>query len=160
MKTLVVYYSYDEHCKFIAGLMKDALNADLLRVETEDDRHRGGLVKYIWGGKMTVSGKRPTLKPWTVAVNDYDLIVLGTPVWAGTPAPPMLSFLEQAKITDKKTALFVCHAGGPGRAMEKFKAALTGNTVVAEIDFRNPVEAKIAELKPRVEAFCKAAASV
>jgi hypothetical protein len=66
---------------------------------------------------------------------------LGAPVWAASPAPPLLSFLETANIQGKKLALFCCHAGGMGKALEKIKAQLSGNTIAGQIDFCNPAKA-------------------
>jgi flavodoxin len=140
MKTAVIYYSYDGNCAVIAELIKAAAAADILQLQTGDDRRRRGLVKYFWGGRQVLAHTKPALKPYNFAPGDYDLIILGTPVWAGSPAPAMASFLDQARISGKRTALFCCHAGGMGRAMEKFKALLTGNTIAGTIDFVNPAK--------------------
>jgi flavodoxin len=138
MKTAVVFYSYNGNCAWLAGQIKDRLNADLIQLFTKDEKKRDGLAKYVWGGSMVFLHKKPALKPYDFNPADYDLIVIGTPVWAASPAPPMQTFLSEAKISGKKIALFVCHAGGKGQAMDKFKGLLAGNEIVAEADFVNP----------------------
>jgi flavodoxin len=141
MKVLIAYYSYEGNCASVADKIKAARpDADVLRLVAEDDRPRGPVAKYIWGGKQVLSGKKPALKPCGVDVNVYDLIIMGTPVWAGSYAPAIASFIAETKIEGKTFALFCCHAGGKGRALEKLKAALTGNTFTATVDFRNPLK--------------------
>jgi flavodoxin len=168
MKSLVVYYSYEGHSADVASELARLLDADTLRIETEDDKIRHGLMKFVWGGKMAFSKQLPPLKPFNIDINRYDLIVAGGPVWAGSPAPAIMSFLDKVKISDKKTAFFLCHLGGPGKAKAKLEAALAGNTIVGEIDFRQQgdsfpeLDEKLAawvetlKLKARVKGACGA----
>jgi flavodoxin len=135
MRSLVVYYSYEGHSAHIAAALARLLGADTVRLETEDDKARHGLAKYFWGGKMVFSKKLPPLKPFNIDIDQYDLIVLGGPVWAGAPAPAIFSFLNKVAISGKKVAFYLCHRGGPGKAKDKLEIALAGNTVAGEIDF-------------------------
>jgi flavodoxin len=136
MKSLVVYYSYEGHSALIAGSLARLLGADTRRLETQDDKIRGGVAKFFWGGKMVLSKKMPPLKPVDIDINQYDLIVVGAPVWAGSPAPPLLSFLRDAGISGKRVAFYLCHLGGLSRAKEKLEAALSGNIIAGSIDLR------------------------
>ena len=135
MKTAVVYYSYDGNCAFVAEQIAALLKADLVQIQTVDQKKRRGFLKMLWGGAQVMFGKLPPLKPVNFDAVSFDLIILGTPVWASSPAPAMKAFLSQTKFSGKKVALFMCHAGGMGEAMNKFKSMLTDNTIVSEIDF-------------------------
>ncbi|MDR1575259.1 MAG: flavodoxin [Treponema sp.] len=154
MKTAVVYYSFDGNCALVAEQIKAILNADLIRLQTKDEKKRGGFAKYFWGGAQVVMRKKPALKPYDFDAAAYDLIIIGAPVWAGSPAPPLETFLSAAKISGKKLALFLCHAGGRGKAMDKLKLLLAGNTIAAETDFINPA-GNTGELKRKVEEWLK-----
>jgi flavodoxin len=156
MKTLVVYYSYEGSSALIAGELKKAVAADLLEIKTEDEKVRSGFAKYFCGGRQVFTHARPKLKPWTVKIEDYDLIILGAPVWAGAPAPALQSFIEKANISGKKIALFLCHAGGPGKALAALKALLPGNTIVGEIDFQSPAKQDRETLVKRIKEWAKA----
>jgi flavodoxin len=152
MKTLIVYFSYEGNSALIAELIKAAVpEADTLELKPEDDRKREGLAKFIWGGRQVMTHAKPKLKPYTAEIDQYDLIILGTPVWAGSYSPAMASFLSQTKISGKKLALYCCHAGGKGKALDKLKAALAGNTIVGEIDFNNPRKLNREETAKRVQ---------
>ena len=155
MKTAVIYYSYEGSCALVSKIIKDAINADIFEIKTVDEKVRTGFSKYAWGGSQVVMHKKPALKPLSVDINAYDLIILGTPVWAASPAPAMISFISGGKITGKKLALFCCHGGGKGKAFEKFKAHLVGNTFEGEIDFVNPAGMKSDALKQKINEWVK-----
>jgi flavodoxin len=139
MKTAVVYYSFDGNCAFVAEEIKTQLNADLIRLQTKDDKKRGKIGKMIWGCSMVFSRKKPPLKPYSFDSSKYDLIILGVPVWAGSPAPPIKTFLGETNLSGKQIALFVCHAGGKGKSLVTFKTLQTGS-IISEIDFKEPAK--------------------
>jgi flavodoxin len=138
MKTAVVFYSYDGHGAFVAEELKTRLNADLVRLYAKDEKKRQGFAKYAWGGSLVIMHKKPDLKPYVFDAAAYDLIIIGAPVWAGSPAPPIQTFLSESTISKKNVAFFLCHAGGKGKAMDKFRTQFAGNTIIGEADFLNP----------------------
>jgi len=139
----------------VAETLKAELNADIFRIETLDNKKRKGFFLFLWGGRQVFFGKKPPIKPLSVNIGAYDLVVLGTPVWASSPAPAIASFLSKNSISGKKIALFCCHAGGMGDALDKFKALLTGNTFIGEIDFKLPAKMDGAELKRKISEWVK-----
>jgi flavodoxin len=140
MKTLVIYYSYDGNSALVAEELKKAADADILELKTEDEKVRTGFAKYFWGGKQVFTHAQPKLKPYTAVIEDYDRIIIGGPVWAGSPAPALRSFIAETKISGKKLGLFLCHAGGLGKALDKLEALLPGNTIAGKITFVNPAK--------------------
>jgi len=158
MKTAVIYYSFEGNCALVAKAIKDALDADIFEIKTIDKKKQTGFTKYLWGGFQTITRKKPELEHLSIDINAYDLIILGTPVWASSPTPAIVSFLDKTKITGKKIALFCCHAGGKGKIFDKFKELLPGNTIVSEIDFCNPANTAKAEsipVKARIDEWVK-----
>ena len=142
MKTAIVYYSFDGNCALVAETLRDILSAQgavrVFEIKTLDTQKRRGLSKYLWGGAQVWMGKKPGIQRFDFDAAVYDLIVLGAPVWAASPAPPLAAFLDTAGIRGKRVGLFCCHAGGKGKAPEKFKALVRENTVAGFIDLRNP----------------------
>jgi flavodoxin len=155
MKAAIIYYSYDGNSAFIAEQLKSRLNADIVAIQTKDEKKRSGFAKFAWGGSQVFMHKKPALKAYTFDPAQYDLIVIGAPVWAASPAPPIISFLSQTRISRKKIALYICHGGGKGNALEKFKALLPGNTFSGEIDFINPASGNAEELKQKIDSWVK-----
>jgi flavodoxin len=147
MKTAVIFYSLDGNCAFVAEEIKTQLNADLIRLETKDEKKRGKVGRMFWGCAMVFSKKKPPLKPYSFDSSKYDLIILGAPVWAGSPAPPIRTFIGETNFSGKKLALFVCHAGGKRKSLATFKALLTGNNIADEADFQEPAKDKDSKQK-------------
>jgi len=155
MKTAVIYYTLNGNSAIVAQEIKAQLNADLIHLQTKDEKKRGKIGKMFWGVGMVFSRKNPPLKPYSFDPSVYDLIIIGTPVWASSPAPPVKTFISEAGISGKKIAIFVCHAGGKGNALGIFKTLLTGNDIAAEADFINPCKCNSEELKQRVADWLK-----
>jgi flavodoxin len=156
MKTAIIYYSLDGNCAAAADVMKAALNADVFEIKTVDSRKRKGFFKILRGVFQVMRNKKPALHPLVVDIAAYELLILGTPVWVGSPAPAVISFLGGTKITGKKLALFCSHRGGPGKVFDKLKAILPGNAIAGEIDFVSAAGMDSAELKQKINGWIKA----
>jgi len=155
MKTALIYYSYEGSSALIAETIKDALAVDVFEIKTVDRKKRKGFAKFFWGGSQVFFGRKPRLLPLSVDINAYDLIILGTPVWASSPAPALVSFLSKTAISGKKLALYCCHLGGKGDVFEKIKSLLPGNTFVGEIDFQNTASQEKSALQQKVSEWVK-----
>jgi len=140
MKTAVICYSLSGNCAFIAKQIKAGLNAELIRLHTEKEKNRRGAASFLWGIGVMLGIIKAPLKPYVFDPASYDLIVIGAPVWGGSPARPIRDFLAKAGITGKKIALFVCSAGGEKNALEELKTLLPNNDIIAEKSFVNPIK--------------------
>jgi len=137
MKVLVVYYSLEGSTKLIAESIAKTVNADILPLVPKKDISGQGFGKYIWGGRQVIMKEKPELLPLEKDPSIYDLIFIGTPVWAGNYAPALRSFFNQYKLSSKKIALFCTHEGGQGKVFDQMKLELRGNFLVSEKDFPN-----------------------
>ena len=155
MKTAVIYYSLDGNCALVANEIASMLNADSIRLQIKDEKKRSRFGTLLWGCGMVLSGRNLPLKPYTFDPAAYDLIIIGAPVWAHSPAPPIKTFISEAGITGKKVALFLCHAGGEGDAPRKFKGLFAGNDIVAQTDFISPAKYSGEELTQRIADWVK-----
>ena len=89
MASLVVYYSLEGSTKLIADIAT-ALGADLLELKpVKEEINPKSFLKFFWGGRQVVLKKIPELVPYERDIGKYDLIVIGTPVWAFNYAPPI-----------------------------------------------------------------------
>ncbi|KKL07306.1 hypothetical protein LCGC14_2459030 [marine sediment metagenome] len=86
---------------------------------------------------------------------EYDIIILGTPVWAWNISPPMRSFLSKFDLTGKKVALWMCHAGDGVKAMKRFKEVTKNANIVGNISFQLPLEKDPDEKKEKTIAWIK-----
>jgi len=136
---LVVYFSFEGNTKLIAEKIGETLNADVVELKTSKKYPTEGIGKFFWGGKSVVFGEKPTLTNESIDLSRYDTIIIGTPVWAGSFAPPIRSFVNDYKIVNKKIAIFASHGGGgAAKCFAKLKEALPENKFVGEIAFVEP----------------------
>ena len=138
MKVLVVYYSLTGNTKMIAEAIAESIDSEILELKPVKELKAESGSKYFWGGYQATMKIKPKLKPIEINPLDYDLIILGTPVWAWTYSPPIHSFLSKFDLAGKNVALWTCSQGDGIKAMNKLKKALKNANTLGEIRFKEP----------------------
>ncbi len=152
MKKIVIFYSFEGNTKLIAENIAKETGADILELKPQQEMKTKGFMKYFWGGKSAMMKSKPKLLPINKNITDYDILFIGTPVWAWTYAPPLNTFFSKYHVSNKKIALFCCHGGGKGKIFNKMKSALGSNEFLGEIDFKDPLKADVKEnIKKAIE---------
>jgi flavodoxin len=108
MKTLIAYYSRTKITEEVAEAIQKELNCDIEEISTSENYN--GALGYIKGGKHATEKSSPEIK-FTKNPKDYDLVIIGTPVWAWTMAPPIRTYLSKNKF---KNVAFFCTMGKSG----------------------------------------------
>lgn len=126
MRSLIVYYSYTGNTKKVAQVLKEVLRetkeVDIFELEPEDESN----IFFIQAIRA-LSGKRAILKQAPLDVAGYELICIGTPVWALAPPPAVNSYIDGLKNIEGKDAIcfITCGSGlGADRCLNTMKAAL------------------------------------
>lgn len=136
MKTIILYYSFEGSTEALAKGLAKGLDADLLKIEPVKELKSKGFSKFFWGGSQVMMKKKPEIKPIKVDFSQYDLVIVGSPIWASTHTPPIRTLIEEGGIKGKKVAYFYTHLGGPGKAAAKFEEAISkDNSFVSSIGF-------------------------
>jgi len=99
--------------------------------------------------------KKPELMDFNINPLEYDLIILGTPVWAWNISPPMRTFLSMFDLHSKNVALLMSHAGDGIKAMVRFKEILEGANIIDSITFQMPLKKDSDENKEKAIAWIK-----
>ncbi|MGA1821078.1 MAG: flavodoxin family protein [Thermoplasmatota archaeon] len=146
MKALVVYYSFGGLTKEIAEAVAEGSNADLLELKTDRRIDSGNFLDYSWG---KTKNRIFHILPFDEDPSDYDLIFIGSPVWAWAPAPPIYAFLDRNPIMDKNVAFFTTSEGDPGNSSGKFREIIGENRIVGHVDFMIPPDSNMAVLKKK-----------
>ncbi len=156
MKTAVVYFSLTGNTGFAAERIAEKLRADIVRLQPEKAYPDAGFRKFFWGGKSAVMGETPVLTNQPFQLGDYDCVILGTPVWAGTFAPPLRTLIRAnaGKWEKKRVAAFVCSSGGPGKALEKLKTELGVPAFAAALSLIDPKDRPNDENERKIAEFC------
>lgn len=160
MRALVVFFSLEGNTRSVAEAVAEETGADVIELLPVSVPSSTGFSKFFRGGKSAMMKEAPELKPLNLDPAGYDLVFLGSPVWAWTYAPPIRSFLKEHDLSGKKVALFMCHGGGPGKAAEKLTEAVQG-AVLGKLLLQDPLkadrEASLAEIRRWTERMIERA---
>lgn len=140
MKTAIIYYSLEGNMDYISKKISSDNLADLYRLIPEKEYPTGKIRKFIWGGKSVTFGERPKLINQAIDLSKYNTLIIGSPVWAGTFAPPLKSFFYNYSINGKNVILVATHSGGGAdKCFQNMKENLKDNVIMKEFQFVNPI---------------------
>ena len=112
MKILVVYYSNTGYTRTLAEQIAQASGADLEPIKESGNR-RGvtGYLRSVLQGALhlDVAVRPPVHNP-----ADYDLVVIGTPIWGWNMSSPVRAYIQKNRGHFPRVALF-CTFGGSGK---------------------------------------------
>lgn len=130
-KTLVAYYSRSGNTAEMAKLIQTATGADIFEIKTAtDDYYPAEYTPMTQVAKQEIADG--TLPPINAVpdLTQYDTIFVGTPIWWGTLASPVRTFLSNNSMSGKTLVPFATHGGGgAGTSFADIENLSTGATV-------------------------------
>jgi flavodoxin len=154
-KIVVVYFSRSGNTKALAEQIRSATGGDMVELEPVDAYPKNYQATVNRAKPELASGYCPPLKNEIRNLGTYDVILLGSPCWGGSIAPPVRTFLSEYDLSGKTLAIFMTHGGsGLGRAPADIKT-LAPRAILADglavsgrraHDARNEVMAWISKL--------------
>jgi flavodoxin len=110
-RTLVAYYSMSGNTRSLARELGASLGADV--EEIVEPRARQGALGYVRGVFESLTRRTPPIAPPVHDPAQYDLVLMGGPVWAGHIASPMRTFASRYGGVARHVGFF-CTEGGRG----------------------------------------------
>ena len=134
MKPIIIYFSYTNNTRNIAKKIEQKFNCDILEIkakvpyskdydEVVNDEHNSESSSYL-----------PELEQINVDLNNYDTIILGTPVWWYRPVPAIRSFLSKNDLSGKTIIPFACNCGWLGTTFQEIKKICPNSKVEKEMN--------------------------
>jgi flavodoxin len=107
---LVVYYSRTGMTNMVAREIASACNADLevIKCEAGEDKKNYLTALFEAGLHLKASIHSSRHSP-----DDYDLVIIGTPIWGWNMSSPVRAYIEEHRHQFKNLAFF-CTFGGAG----------------------------------------------
>jgi flavodoxin len=128
MKALVVYYSRTGVTRKVGQAIAQVLSADL--EELIDTKNRKGPIGFVVAGKDAATKQLVPIEPPQKNPADYDLVVVGTPVWAGTMSTAVRTYLSDRGKDIQKAAVFcTTHSSGIDKTLAEMAELIGGQTV-------------------------------
>ena len=116
-KTLVVYYSAQNHTKDVAQKVAENLGADLFEIEPKEKYSEDDLDWTDDDSRVTKEHEDTSLRNVELKTTEvenwdqYDTVLIGYPIWWYTYPQIILSFFDQYDLSNKTIIPFVTHGG-------------------------------------------------
>lgn len=155
MKYAVAYFSLEGNTKFAAERIAGELQAELIPLIPVKKYPAGRFSKYFRAGKSASFRETPALETYRFDADRYDVILLGTPIWAGTFSPPLRTFLRANPMTGRKIAFFAsCSGGSADKCFDGLKKEAPGSIVLGTLRLVDPAKGKEPEEARKLVDFC------
>lgn len=137
MKALIAYYSRSGVTRAAAGAIAAALRqtgqVDVTIEEIVDTTSRKGILGYLAAGKDASLGRGTIIAPPAASPAEFDVLIVGTPVWAFTLAAAVRTYCSEY-CKDAGTVALFCTMGGSGdKRTFRHAEAILGKTAVARL---------------------------
>lgn len=119
-KILVVYYSYSNNTKKIVDIIKEYKDIDIIKLQP--------VIPYTDNYQELVDNEESKMndkniieiKNFDLNLDNYDKIIIGTPVWWYTITPVVRSFLNKYNLKNKEVEAFITNGGWIGHTVKEF----------------------------------------
>jgi flavodoxin len=151
-KALIVYYSNTGHTRKIAEELAEVSGWSIAEIrESKPRKGRWGEIRCVI---ESLIGIKPHIEFSSPLFDNFDLVIIGTPVWAGRVASPVQSFLAKHRGSLHRTAFFCTCAGPNSSPVFDQLHALSGRVPVNTLAITNE-EMKSSSYRDKLTAFSK-----
>lgn len=135
MSKLVIFYSRTGTTKKIAEQITGILSCDF--EEIFDIKNRLGFIGWLKSGKDAMLKKLTILDKVNKDPGSYDLIIIGTPIWAKNMSTPIRTYISENMDKFKKLAFFCTEGSKGGEKCFKKMAILCDKEPVATLEIKS-----------------------
>lgn len=129
-RVLTVFFSHTGSTRAVANHIHDIIGDDMVELETVQAYPADYEEIKKQAMQELNSGFLPKLKATGGDLSSYTTIFVGTPVWWGTTAPPVRTFLSGYDLSGKTIIPFTTHLGsGLGRCPSDIAALCPNSTM-------------------------------
>jgi len=150
VKILVAYYSRTGVTKKLAGFLAEKLGAQT--EEIKDTVNRAGAVGYMLAGRDAMQRKLTKIEPPKLNPADFDLVIIGTPIWAWNMSAPIRTYLEEYKNSFKQVAFFCTMGSNGDEGAFKEMGEITGKKPLATLALKT--KEVVSNNLEKAEKFC------
>jgi len=152
LRSLIVYYTRTGNARFLAETIAAEIGADV--EEVVDLKKRSGLFGFLSGGKDAWQGKETEISLTTKSPADYELVIIGTPIWAGKLSPAIRTYLKKNDLSEKKVAVFFSQGQKKLQAIEEVRKLVPNSKWVGELSIIKPLDSK-EKAEEQILEWCK-----
>ncbi len=122
MKKIFIYYSLTGNGDIVADYLKDK-GYDIRKVETKEELPKNNILRILAGGYKAMISYKDKLIDFDNNIDDYDEVIIGSPIWNSRLSSPINSLLDKIDLTGKNiTFVLYSGSGKDNKATEELKS--------------------------------------
>jgi flavodoxin len=133
MKTLIVYYSKTGNTEKVAEELTKVLGAEI--EEIIDKKNRAGLLNWFRSGRDGMKKAGTEIGESAKNPQDFDLVILGSPIWGWNMAPAVRTYVEKNRDKIKEYAFFVTSGNTEVSKITPYFSEIMGRESLAQVGF-------------------------
>ena len=142
MKKLFIYYSLTNNGDIVANTLKEK-GYDIRKVITKKKYPNNRFLMIMAGGYKATFNKKDKLLDFDNNIDNYDKVVIGSPIWNDRISAPINSVLSLLNLKDKDLSFVFYSASGKGEhAIEKVKKLYGTKSIILKEPKTNKEELK------------------
>ena len=140
MRELILFYSYSGHTKKVVNVFNRHNDFDVC--EVFDEKRPNKFAAYTAGCFKAMKGSERKVKPLmlnetAVKFEDYEVVNIFAPIWAGHPAPSMNGALKLIPSGTKVKLFMVSASGNSNKDLISKRVQDLGLEIVGYEDIKN-----------------------
>jgi len=132
-RTLIVYYSLSGNTERVAKDLAARLDADLQQVRERTNRQ--GFRGYLRAAFDSLRERPASLVDVAKDAGDYELTIIGSPIWVGRITPAMRTYLESIRGRARNVAFFTTSGNTDVEKVVPAMQTLVDRESIASIGF-------------------------
>lgn len=133
-RVLVVYYSRTGNTASVAEGLGRACEGDVEAIRVSVSRR--GALGYLFSGFEAMFERESLILPPQRNPHDYDIVLIGGPVWNSTVSSPVRSYMKRFAGSLPEVGFFVTSGGGEDVRALREMADLSGKKPLAVLGLR------------------------
>ena len=121
MKTAMIYFSYSGNTKEIISQIQEKIEADVFEIKAKTPYSDNYDEVVELGQEEVNQGVLREIEDLDLNLDNYDTIILGTPVWWYTYPPVVHTFLTKYNLKEKRVMPIITNGGWLGHTVEDIK---------------------------------------
>ena len=137
MERIILYYSEGGKTKVVAETLALNLRCDICQIK--DLKKRNGIRNRLSSSIDAFRETKTEIYPPTLDLEEYDTVYIGTPTWANSPTPAIITLIDSCDLRGKDIILFTTASASDGEAtLEKMemKVRARGARVVQQFNLK------------------------
>lgn len=159
-KTLIVYYSLTSSTEKVATMLHDKIGGDIYEIEIYKTYPSVVSEVSAEAREERRTGNLPELKGELPSLDEYDLILVGGPVWSMTVCSPLMNYLKLTDFDGKNVVGFWTDDAQAGNYFNEFKNQVQNGNVLDGFGMSNVKSLSDDEINDKLDSWISDIASL